>query len=80
MAGRCKSQPIETRVDNTRFQRLKLKCDKLLSSFAFNLNLRPYAVALLHRTVGVMTADASHALGQGLMDSARHVIGCCSYG
>ena len=29
-----------------RFQRLKQKCDESLSNFAFNVNLRPYTLAL----------------------------------
>jgi len=33
---------VDTRVECACFQRMKLKHDKLLSSFAFTFNLRPY--------------------------------------
>jgi len=32
----------ESRVESAYSQRLKLKCDELLSRFAFNFNLLPY--------------------------------------
>jgi len=35
-----KLKPVEACVDTARYQRLKLKHDKLLSRFAFNFNLR----------------------------------------
>ena len=41
--GRCKLAPAETRVEGAWFQLLKLQNDKLLSSFAFNINLRRYS-------------------------------------
>ena len=33
---------VETRVQSAWLQRLKLKCDKLLSGYAFEFNLRRY--------------------------------------
>ena len=36
---------IKTSVESAWFQRLKLKCDEVLSRFAFNLNLRRYRLA-----------------------------------
>jgi len=39
--GRCGFTPCSPRADRVWFQRLKLKCGKLLSNFAFNL--RRYA-------------------------------------
>ena len=41
MVGWCKFKPVLT----TLVQALKLEYDKLLSSFAFNFNLRPYVMA-----------------------------------
>ena len=38
----CKLKRLETRVETAWLQRLKLKYDELLSSFAFNSNLRHY--------------------------------------
>jgi hypothetical protein len=34
---------VETYVESAWFQRLKVKYDKLLSSFAFNINVHPYS-------------------------------------
>jgi hypothetical protein len=34
--------PVDSRFESAWFQLLKLKCDELLSSFAFNFNLRRY--------------------------------------
>ena len=42
-AGRGKLTGVETRVQSAWFQRLKLKYDKLLSSFAFEFNWRQYS-------------------------------------
>jgi len=44
--GRCTLKVFKSRVDSTWFQCLKLKYDKLLSSFAFNFNLRRYNMAV----------------------------------
>ena len=38
--------PVERLVENAWFQRLKLKHENLLSSFASNFNLRRYMMAL----------------------------------
>jgi len=56
---------IKTRVESAPwFQRLKIKCDKLLSNFAFNFNLRRYTKVIFvpadQNNVGVLdTADGS---------------------
>ena len=42
--GRCRFKRIESRGGSACFRRLKLNYDELLSSVAFNLNLRRYAV------------------------------------
>ena len=48
VVGCCELKPVETRVEDTAlFQCLKLKYDNLLSSFAFNFNLRHYVVELV---------------------------------
>jgi hypothetical protein len=65
VVGCCTSKRVNTRVESASawFQRLKLKCDRLLSSLAFKLNLRAYNVEAemaIHR--------------QGLTDNARHAI------
>ena len=39
-------------VDSAWFQRLKLKCDELLSSFAFKFNLRRYTTGVIEETSG----------------------------
>jgi hypothetical protein len=38
--GRCNLKGVEPRVESAWFHRLKLEYDELLSSFAFNFNLR----------------------------------------
>ena len=40
---------IETRVESASFQRLELKYDELLLSFAFNFNLHPYTLGFWRR-------------------------------
>jgi hypothetical protein len=45
VVGRCKLKRVESRVESAWFERLKLRYDKLLSSFAFNFNLRRYNAA-----------------------------------
>ena len=45
--GRRKVNGLESRVESAWFQRLKLKCDELVSSFAFNFKLRPYRWVML---------------------------------
>jgi hypothetical protein len=40
--GRSRLKPIDTSVERAWLQCLKLTYDKLLSDFAFNLNLRRY--------------------------------------
>jgi len=47
MVMRCRSKPVEPRVDSVWFQRLKQNCDKLLSNFAINFNLRHYTKGLV---------------------------------
>ena len=44
MVRRCNFNVFQSRVDRAWFQQLKLKYDKLLSSFALNCNLRHYSV------------------------------------
>ena len=53
---RCKLT-LQTRVESAWFLRLKLKYDTLLSSFAFNLRLRPYAAAMLRMNIDPRLAD-----------------------
>ena len=43
VVGWCKLKPLQARVETPGFQRLLLKCDELISSFAFNFNLRLYS-------------------------------------
>jgi len=45
------------------FQRLKLKCDELISSFAFNLNLRRYMEEALLSWNGVAMAGRNNSKG-----------------
>jgi dsRNA-specific ribonuclease len=48
MVGRCRFESIKTRVQSAAGvcnQRLELKCDEVLSNFAFNFNLRRYLMA-----------------------------------
>ena len=40
----CKSNPADMRVESAWFQRLKLKCNEVLSSFTFNIKLRRYVL------------------------------------
>jgi hypothetical protein len=40
--GWCRLKPVGTRVESAWFKQLKPKCDKVLSSLAFNFNLRRY--------------------------------------
>ena len=42
---RCRLEQVEPRVESAWFQRLKLSLDKLVSSCAFNVNLRRYTKA-----------------------------------
>ena len=44
VVGRCRLTPGFRSWPHACFQLLKLKYEKLLSSFAFNCNLRPYTV------------------------------------
>jgi len=44
MVGQCRLTLVEGRVQSAWFQVLKLKHDKLLSTFAFNFNLRHYTM------------------------------------
>jgi len=53
MVGRCQLKPDEIRVESAWWQHLNLTCDKLLSNFAFDFNLRPYTLA-----AGVFGSDA----------------------
>jgi len=46
LVGRCKLTPVEARLEGGWLPRLKLNYDILLSSVAFNFNLRPYALVL----------------------------------
>ena len=45
-------------IESACFQRLKAKCDELLSSFAFNFKLRRYSTAL-PQALTVQVADAA---------------------
>ena len=65
---------VESRVESKWFQLLQLKYDKLLPSFAFNFNLRPYT---LGRLDGVSSADynsinETRAAVYKISQSARH--------
>jgi transmembrane 9 superfamily protein 3 len=40
--GRYRLVPVQPRIESARSQRLKLSCDELLSSFAFDFNLRRF--------------------------------------
>jgi len=40
--GRCRLKRVEPRLESAWCQLLKLRCDQLLSRFAFSFNLRPY--------------------------------------
>ena len=53
--SRCNLKRIETRVESTRFHRLKLKCDELLSNFAFNIKLRRCTEELSTRWYGFVS-------------------------
>ena len=46
------TQVYDTRVESAWFQGLKLKCDALLSSIAFDIILRPYMKANLIELIG----------------------------
>ena len=46
VVGQCRFTPGFRRWPHACFQLLKLKCDKLLSNFAFNCNLRHYVVVV----------------------------------
>ena len=48
-------------MNETRFQRLKLKCDTLLLIFCFNYDLRHYAVAAYYHPEAKGTASAGAA-------------------
>ena len=50
--GRCRLNRAETSVESAWCQLLKLKHDKLLSSFAFHVNLRRYIADLRELVVG----------------------------
>jgi hypothetical protein len=54
-------------------ERLKPKCDKLLSTFAFKSKLRRYTEALPVQPPNLPLYDSKRR--QGPMKSARHVIG-----
>ena len=47
---------VEPRVGSVWSQRLKLKCERLLSSLAFSFNLRHYAKSGVNGPVGAKTA------------------------
>jgi hypothetical protein len=47
----CCRLKAETRVESVWLQRLKLKCDELLSSSAFNVKLRRYATGAVGNIV-----------------------------
>ena len=55
VVGRCSVQ-----VDPAWFQRLNLKCDKLLSNFGFNCNLRHYYVVHMDGDAEDITDRALH--------------------
>jgi len=53
--------PVKPKAKAPGSKRLKLKCDKLLSSFAFNFNLRCFSTDvddILHAHIGGMDAMA----------------------
>ena len=51
-------------IESACFQRLKLKCDELLSNFAFNFNMRRYMAAMTWPASFKVDAD-----GRGLHSS-----------
>ena len=61
--GRCILNRVESRVENAWFQRLKLKCDTLLSNIAFNFNLRRYTevvfVPFFQNSIGVLDTETN---------------------
>jgi hypothetical protein len=52
---RCKSKPIETRVESAWHQRSKLKYDESVSEFAFKFKLRRYMTVELFTDIAPMT-------------------------
>jgi len=53
---------VDTRVGSAWFHRLKLKYDKLLSSFAFNFNLRPYTLDRASTPSSLCTLNATSSV------------------
>ena len=76
--GRCRLTPGRPQVDRAWCQRLKLKCVKPLSNFAFNFNLRPYTAAKRYDGIlgGEATVDALVRAGPpGYLTAARDSAG-----
>jgi len=71
MVGWCKLTLVESRVDSACFQRLKLKYDTPLSSFAFNFNLRPSTLAVMLPFSRVMEHEAGRGKLKPVFESAR---------
>ena len=74
--GRCRLTPGGHHVDRTWFQRFKLRYDDALSNSVFTFNLRRYTTVKVWDFARAQ--QTSLLSGQGLMDGARHVIGCRS--
>ena len=49
LVRQCRLKPVEPRLKSAWFKRLKLKCERMVSSFAFNFNLRRYTLGSVHR-------------------------------
>ena len=59
-------EPMKPLLKAPGAKRLKPKCDKLLSSFAFNFNLRPYNVVVMQELYNLKNAVGTElAAGPG---------------
>jgi len=66
--------PIIPTLKAHGIKRLKLKCDKLLSSFAFHFNLRRYTVGRREWNLGGWKVKDIGVVVVGTGNAARHVI------
>jgi hypothetical protein len=61
--GRCRFRLVATRIESARLQCLKLIYGKLLSTFAFNFNLRRY-ISANHSATHLLQSALKQVLGE----------------
>jgi hypothetical protein len=72
MVRRCRLKPVALRVGSAWCQRLQMNCDELVSTFAFNFNLRRYMMECYFIFQGMFTF-----MGRGGAVQVASIINTC---